>query len=304
MDACCTESKEGEAIGPFQWNAGGWFGSQIGSTGWMLGGLYYFWSDPPLAIISALCFLAANVVGLILWSLRSRITAYRAIQILLAVVGLCTAIYFVALDLLGRANALNSRHSLYWYLLLFPGLMWMFYLRQRQFPSHTGSWAQADVVREYCWSDPEAIGGNPVLADEAGKGPCLLVESPGPAGRTAPLLIIDNPPVTDSCYAITGAVRYEGVEGSGYLEMWNEFAGGRRFFSRTLLGSGAMGKITGSSPWRTFRLPFYGRRGDRPQRLEINLVLPGRGRVWISPVKLVQPSNSKDSATSGLHPSQ
>jgi hypothetical protein len=50
-----------------------------------------------------------------------------------------------------------------------------------------------------------------------------------------------------------------------------------------------MGKITGTCDWRDFSLPFdpTGASGP-PTRLEINLILPGHGTVYITPVKLVK----------------
>ena len=42
--------------GTFQWNAGGWFGGQIGGTAWML-------VAGVLGLAILVCFLIPNVVG-------------------------------------------------------------------------------------------------------------------------------------------------------------------------------------------------------------------------------------------------
>lgn len=109
------------------------------------------------------------------------------------------------------------------------------------------------------------------------------------------LLQIPAPPVSQRLYALVGEVRYEGVRGDGFLELWNCFPPPKpgmaetRYFSRTTAESGEMGKLTGSSGWRKFRLPFdpTGASGA-PTRLEFNLVLPGSGAVFLGPVRLVE----------------
>ena len=109
------------------------------------------------------------------------------------------------------------------------------------------------------------------------------------------LVKIFKPKLSTTAYAITGQIKYDNVQGDGYLEMWNFFPPVHpgmpegQYFSRTLGESGEMGKITGTCDWRDFSLPFdpTGASGP-PTRLEINLILPGRGTVYVTPVKLVK----------------
>lgn len=106
----------------------------------------------------------------------------------------------------------------------------------------------------------------------------------------ARVITIENPGITQATYAVTGQVRYENVEGKGFLEMWSVFADGRRFFTRTL-GVGSMSPMEGSSDWRELMLPFNIRDGKaRPTRLIINVVLPSKGTVYLGPLKLIQPA--------------
>ena len=113
----------------------------------------------------------------------------------------------------------------------------------------------------------------------------VRIESP-PGGGTFPLAVLDHPPVDGAGYAIWGKVRYMGVQGAGYLEMWSVFPGGR-YFSRTTDTEGPVARITGNSDWRTFELPFRVQDGVLPSRLEVNLILPGKGTVWIDSLQLV-----------------
>ena len=107
-----------------------------------------------------------------------------------------------------------------------------------------------------------------------------------------PVLTDSKPGRPLSPYQVTGEVRYEGVH-SGFLEMWNHFppsapgAPGQSYFSRTLADSGPLGKLEGTSAWRPFVLPFFpeGASGP-PSRLELNVVLPDGGSVWLRNVRL------------------
>jgi hypothetical protein len=112
---------------------------------------------------------------------------------------------------------------------------------------------------------------------------------------TVHLFTINRPSVSQPRYAVTGEVSYAGVEGEGFLEMWSHFQPaqpglpGQRAFSRTLAGSGRLGRISGSSGWRGFELPMdaTGATGTLSQ-LELNLTLPGTGTVHVGPLTLVE----------------
>jgi hypothetical protein len=138
----------------------------------------------------------------------------------------------------------------------------------------------------------KAFPGEVVTVD--GK-PALKISATNDNGLHANLLTLTKPAITKTFYAITGEIKYENVSGDGYLEMWNYFppvkagAPEGQFFSRTLGDSGEMGKIRGTSGWRRFTLPFD-RTGSSgaPTRLQINLILPGQGTVYVSSLKLVQ----------------
>jgi hypothetical protein len=114
---------------------------------------------------------------------------------------------------------------------------------------------------------------------------CLKVENSSGFPVQVALATLTNVAVTGRFYSVSGEVKYNDVEGDGYLEMWSVFPSGR-YFSRGLEPVGPMGKISRTSGWRPFLLPFD-RKGiaEMPTQLEINLVLPGRGTVYIGPIK-------------------
>ena len=115
----------------------------------------------------------------------------------------------------------------------------------------------------------EGPGGTPALE--------LRATATGPTSFH--LVTIDHPQIAGPRYVVSGEVRYQDVEGQGYLEMWTVFPDGQRFFSRTLAAQGPLAALHGESSWRRFELPFdISGASQAPSRLEINLVLPGRVR--------------------------
>ena len=146
--------------------------------------------------------------------------------------------------------------------------------------------AQAsEVLREISWERQKQEGallaGAVHPADDSAAFDYLEVKNAEPGARTITLLELERPGITKARYAVVGEVRCEGVDGAGYLEMWSTFAQSGSFFSKT--------SLTGSSPWRSFALPFdaTGATGP-PHTLVVNLVLPGRGTVHVGPLRLVE----------------
>jgi hypothetical protein len=157
--------------------------------------------------------------------------------------------------------------------------------------------AGEEVRREIAWGALKQQGALPAgeVRPADGVAPFeRLVIGNGPEPRTVTLLDLRDPGLTGLRYALRGQVRYDGVEGKGYLEMWSEIPGRGRFFSRTLESAGPMGAIEGTSGWRPMRLSFDATGAAPPSRLTVNLVLPGRGTVELGPLALVQYADSED----------
>lgn len=92
--------------GQFQWNAGGWFGGQLGCTLWILvGAATLVLESPGVAAWWALCFAAANAVGLAMWRRRDRLRPFPAIQGLIAACGLAGLLAVAALHAFGPDSA-------------------------------------------------------------------------------------------------------------------------------------------------------------------------------------------------------
>jgi len=76
-------------------------------------------------------------------------------------------------------------------------------------------------------------------------------------------------------------VRAEGLDGSAYLEMWCQFTGRGEYFSRDLNSP-----LTGTMDWSTEETPFFLKKGENPDNVKLNLVINGKGTVWIDDIHL------------------
>jgi hypothetical protein len=147
----------------------------------------------------------------------------------------------------------------------------------------------AEVVETVGWVAMEEAGNlieGRVVQDG---GPAYLrVGESEEGGGTFTVLRFGHPGISAPSYALTGQVRYQGVAGEGYLEMWNHFPGDQAFFSRTLSPSGPLQALSGSSAWRPFLLPFTKGDTEGPEKLVVNVVLPEGGQVDLRDLRLLQ----------------
>jgi len=86
-----SSSYDSDQKNGFRWNAGGWFGGQIGSTVWLLIlGVLLMWQDVVSGLAAIGAFVVPNIVGTMMWRRRHEMPVYPTIQWLFAVMGLCT----------------------------------------------------------------------------------------------------------------------------------------------------------------------------------------------------------------------
>jgi len=76
-------------------------------------------------------------------------------------------------------------------------------------------------------------------------------------------------------------LRTEGLEGQAYLEMWICLPDLGAFFSRGLNNT-----LTGTADWTIVETPFLLKPGQKPYNAKLNLVITGKGTVWIDDIHL------------------
>jgi hypothetical protein len=112
---------------------------------------------------------------------------------------------------------------------------------------------------------------------------------------------IENPPITKQHFALNGWIQYKGVERTGYVEMWTLFADGSHYFSRTLDVAGPLQSLSGDSDWRRISVPFQlsaDPQAPKPNKLIVNVVLPGAGEITLSDVILAEADRAADAIKS------
>jgi hypothetical protein len=70
------------------------------------------------------------------------------------------------------------------------------------------------------------------------------------------------------------------LQGSAYLEMWVNVGGGH-YFSK-----GLNDQMKDKSDWKTVQTPFIFQKGQKPDKVTLNVVINGIGTVWVDDVVL------------------
>ena len=118
------------------------------------------------------------------------------------------------------------------------------------------------------------------VADGSSDGDgCLRVKTSG--SRTLSLFLIDEPDVEETVLYYTVRARTENLMGKVYVEMLCNVPGRGEFFSR-----GLRGPISGTTGWTSLETPFILKKGDRPDRIRLNVVIQGSGVVWLDDARV------------------
>jgi hypothetical protein len=70
------------------------------------------------------------------------------------------------------------------------------------------------------------------------------------------------------------------LDGTAYLELWAHVGGGQ-FFSR-----GMNDVVSQKTDWKTIQTPFMFQKGQKPDKVTLNLIINGKGTVWVDDVVL------------------
>ena len=70
------------------------------------------------------------------------------------------------------------------------------------------------------------------------------------------------------------------LDGTAFWEMWAHVGGGQ-YFSR-----GMNDVVSQKTDWKVIQTPFLFQKGQKPDRVTLNLIINGKGTVWIDDVVL------------------
>jgi hypothetical protein len=97
------------------------------------------------------------------------------------------------------------------------------------------------------------------------------------------LFEVNDIDIEDAQLIYQARLKTEGVEGTVYLEMWCIFAEEGEFFSR-----GLQDPLSGSGDWTLRETPFFLQKGQNPDSVRLNVVIDGKGTVWVDEVRLLK----------------
>ena len=101
--------------------------------------------------------------------------------------------------------------------------------------------------------------------------------------QTIRLFELQEPQVEQCLITYRAKLKTDGLAGRAFLEMWCRLPGRGEFFSK-----GLNQVAQGTTDWAFYEIPFYLKKGERPDLIKLNLVVEGRGKVWLSDVELLK----------------
>jgi Protein kinase domain len=103
--------------------------------------------------------------------------------------------------------------------------------------------------------------------------------------RTVRLTEIDMSKVSgvtlENCMLYYRAQMKSALEGKAYLEMWVRCSDGQEYFSK-----GILTPISGTTDWGSYQTPFRLEKGQRADFIKLNVVIEGKGTLWIKSPEL------------------
>jgi len=100
---------------------------------------------------------------------------------------------------------------------------------------------------------------------------------------TVRLFEVTDVSIENATLLYQASLQTQGLDGKAFLEMWVRIPGKGEFFSR-----GLDRPVTGTMSWMTAVTPFFLQAGQKPDLIRLNLVVQGKGRVWIDDVRLMR----------------
>jgi len=113
-----------------------------------------------------------------------------------------------------------------------------------------------------------------------GKG-SIRVDADEP--MVVPLFEVTDVSIENATLIYQASLQSQKLDGKAFLEMWVRLPGKGEYFSR-----GLDRPITGTTSWMTIATPFFLEAGQKPDLIRLNLVVQGKGRVWIDDVHLMR----------------
>ena len=132
------------------------------------------------------------------------------------------------------------------------------------------------TMKTFTTADPAISKDLAITEDKAWLADCKKPE-------TIRLFEVEKPEAEQCLVTYRAKLKTENLTGKAYLEMWCRFPGKGEFFSRGLDNA-----VAGPNEWVPCQTPFFLKAGEKPDLVRLNLVVEGRGKVWIKDITLAK----------------
>jgi serine/threonine protein kinase len=135
---------------------------------------------------------------------------------------------------------------------------------------------KARIIRAFTNSDKTITQDGVSKEDDS-----LRIDSTGK--RTVRLYELPDPGVEDCIVTYRARIKSNLAEGQAYIEMLCHFPGMGDAFSR-----GLDNPVKGATDWATYETPFFLKKGERPDRIKLNVVIEGKGTIWLTEIQVLK----------------
>jgi hypothetical protein len=101
--------------------------------------------------------------------------------------------------------------------------------------------------------------------------------------QTIRLFEVRGPQAEHCLITYRATMKTDGLAGRAFLEMWCRLPGRGEFFSK-----GLNQPVQGTTDWASYEVPFYLKKGQQPDLIKLNLVVEGKGKIWMKDVQLLK----------------
>jgi serine/threonine protein kinase/tetratricopeptide (TPR) repeat protein len=115
--------------------------------------------------------------------------------------------------------------------------------------------------------------------------------------RVVRLFEVAEPGIEHCRILYRAKLKTESLVGRAYLEMWCRAPVGAEAFSKGLNCT-----VAGTTDWASYEIPFVFEKGESADLVKLNVVIEGKGTLWIKDVELVKtmpPKSESKAATPG-----
>ena len=132
------------------------------------------------------------------------------------------------------------------------------------------------TIRVFRTSDPTIAQASIEVHQDA-----WLIDAKEP--QTFRLFEVKDPEAQQCLITYRATIKSDELAGRAFLEMWCRFPGRGEFFSKGLHQT-----VNGTTEWASYEIPFYLKKGQKPDLIKLNLAVEGIGKVWLKDIELLR----------------